>query len=203
MQNPMQSELSDSAWQHLTAFLSHCSFPCREVAAFPLPHATAEEGSMRSLEQKKWDQESGMLNLPGMCFSNENSHKDGPCHSLKHVGAGHADPARRCMGHPCKQDRCCREGLIMEGYAQQTTRLSGGRRFGCYLVTFSKSCLFQTLQSPCCETTIIMFTYLVKLLIHGDESVRQQHFSSPLLMARDISPLRLMLAHTLFAWIPR
>lgn len=78
----MQSELSDSAWQHLTAFLSHCSFPCREVAAFPLPHATAEEGSERSLEQK-WDQESGMLNLPGMCLSHKNSHKDGPCHWLK------------------------------------------------------------------------------------------------------------------------
>lgn len=68
---------------------------------------------------------------------------------------------------------------------------------------FSKSCIFQTLQFPCCKTTIIMFTYLVKLLIHGDESVRQQHFSSPLLMSGDISPLRLMLTCHLFACIPK
>lgn len=71
------------------------------------------------------------------------------------------------------------------------------------LGAFSKACLFQTLQFPCCKTMIIMFTYLVKLLIHGDKSVRQQQFSSPLLMAGDISPLRFTLACTLFAWIPK
>lgn len=69
----MQSELSDSVWYHLTAFLSCCSSPCRKVAAFPLSYVRAEKGTMRSLEQK-WDQDSGMLHPPHMCFS----HKTGP-----------------------------------------------------------------------------------------------------------------------------
>lgn len=137
----------------------------------PVPRHS-REGECEEPGQKQ-DQDSGMLHPPHMCFS----HRTGPHHWLKRFGAG--DPAGGRVGHPCEQDRCRRERPITAGYAQQTPPLSGGRRFGCYLVTFSRSCLFQTLQFSCCKTTIIMFTYLVKLLIHGEESVRQQHFSSP------------------------
>lgn len=92
----------------------------------------------------------------------------------------------KTAGHPRAQEQ-------MSAWRTPTMIYS---RFGCCRVTSSKSHRLQTLQFPGCKTSTIMFRYLVKLLIHGEGSARQQHFPSPSLTAGYISPLQHVLART-------